>query len=264
MSFMEIRPGLELANLTDIGCERENNEDYFCYSEPPTESEFRRKGRVAVIADGMGGEQGGEIASRLAVNAVQQAFLMLPPSDPLELLIEGFRAAHDAIQQCVRERPELRGMGTTCTAVAIADGHAHFAHVGDSRLYLIRDSTIALLTHDHTAVNRLIDEGVITPAEAASHPQRHMLTAALGAAREVSADVSRNPIPLRPGDLLLLCTDGLWGQMSDQELLSVVQNRKSITDACKDLARIAKQRGGPDNITIQILRIAEGSKNGGG
>ncbi len=256
---MEIRPGLDLANLTDVGCERENNEDYFCYAEPQADEEFRRKGRLAVVADGMGGEEGGEIASRLAVDAVRDTYLALPERDPQQCLIEGFKAAHDAILECVRQRPGLQGMGTTCTAVAITDGHAHVAHIGDSRLYLIRGSSLLRLTHDHTAINNLIEQGVITLEEADTHPQRHVLTAALGAHREVSADFSPAPIPLQAGDVLVLCTDGLWGQITDDELLSTASG-KAPAEACKELVRIAKSRGGPDNITVQILRIAAGEQ----
>lgn len=256
---MEIRPGIELANLTDVGCERENNEDYFCYSEPQSDDEFRRKGRLAVIADGMGGEEGGEIASRLAVEAVRDAYLSQPDGDPNAGLISGFRAAHEAILEYVRQRPQLQGMGTTCTAVVVANGQAHFAHVGDSRLYLIRGSSLSLLTRDHTVVNRLIEQGIITPQEAATHPQRHVLTAALGAHREVSADFSPDPIPLQPGDVLVLCTDGLWGQIAENELVSIVSTN-TPAQACKQLAYLAKSRGGPDNITIQILQFGRTDK----
>lgn len=254
---MEIRSGIELANLTDVGCERENNEDYFCYWEPPTEEEFRRKGRLAIIADGMGGAEGGEIASRLAVDAVRSTYLTQSEGDPLSSLIDGFRAAHEAILDFVGRRPELQGMGTTCTAVALADGHAHFVHVGDSRLYLIRDSSLRLLTEDHTAIKRLIDQGVIKPEDAATHPQRHVLTAALGASKEVNADFSPSGIPLHTGDTFVLCTDGLWGLVSDEEIFSVVSSN-APSPACKELVRIAKARGGPDNITVQILRLARG------
>lgn len=256
---MKIRPGLELANLSDIGCERENNEDYFCYSEPQSDEEFSRKGRLAVVADGMGGEQGGEIASRLAVDWVRDTYLGRPGSDPHESLVQAFKVAHEAIIERVRQDPALRGMGTTCTAVAITDGHAHVAHIGDSRLYLIRGSSISRLTHDHTAIAKLIEKGVITPQEADTHPQRHVLTAAMGAQRSVSADFSPVPIPLEAGDVLVLCTDGLWAQIVDDELLSIAGS-KTPAEACKELVGIARSRGGPDNITVQILRI---SGNGG-
>ncbi len=256
---MQIRPGLELANVTDIGCERENNEDYFCYWEPQNDDEFLKKGRLAVVADGMGGEEGGEVASRLAVDSVRNTYVSPLESDPHESLIHAFKAAHDAILAAGRERPDLQGMGTTCTAVAITGQHAHVAHIGDSRLYLIRGSSISKLTNDHTAINKMIEQGIITPDQAATHPQRHILTAALGASRDVSADFSPAPIPLQAGDVLVLCTDGLWGQITDEELLSIVRSNPP-TAACKELVQLAKTRGGPDNITVQILHI-EGERN---
>jgi protein phosphatase len=256
---MQIRDGIELANASDTGCERENNEDYFCYSEPEADDEFLRKGRLAVVADGMGGQEGGEIASRLAVNAIRETYLARPERDPHECLVHAFQAAHNAILECVREHPALQDMGTTCTAVAITDGQAHVAHIGDSRLYLIRGSTVERLTHDHTAINRLIEQGIITPEQAETHPQRHVLTAALSARRDVSADFSPAPISLRSGDLLVLCTDGLWTQVPDDELLSIVRGNPP-TEACRELVRLAKARGGPDNITVQILRVSGGTR----
>lgn len=257
---MKIRAGIELANATDVGCQRENNEDYFSYSEPPDDQEFSRKGRLAIIADGMGGEEGGEIASRLVVDTVRNTYFLRPENDPHACLVEAFIAAHRAILDFVGQRPDLKEMGTTCTAVAITNGHAHFAHIGDSRLYLIRGASISRLTTDHTAINRLIQQGIITPEEADTHPQRHVLTAALNARPGVSADFSPQPVPLQAGDVLVLCTDGLWGQITDDELLSTVRNNPP-TQACKELVQLARTRGGPDNITVQILRIAADGHN---
>jgi serine/threonine protein phosphatase PrpC len=251
---MDVRPGIELANLTDVGCERENNEDYFCYWEPESEEQFSRKGRLAIVADGMGGAEGGQIASRLAVDAVRDTYVMAPDPAPQTALVQAFQAAHDAIRNFANEHPELYGMGTTCTALAITDGQAYFAHVGDSRLYLVRNSGAAHITQDHTSVNQLIQQGVITPEEAATHPQRHVLTAALGAKRDVKVDFSETPIRLNPDDVLVLCTDGLWEQVADEELHLIIQG-KSPSEACKELIRVAKTRGGADNITVQILRV---------
>lgn len=258
---MKIRPGIEVANLTDVGCERDNNEDYFGYCEPQTEEEFRRKGRLAIIADGMGGEEGGEVASRLAVTSVRDEYLSSRAADPHDSLLDAFRSAHDAILSTARQNAGLRSMGTTCTALAINDGYAYFAHVGDSRLYLIRNGSVLRLTHDHTAVNRLIENGVITPQEAAVHPQRHVLTGALGAKQDISADIAQAPIPLQAGDTFVLCTDGLWGQVSDSEIYSAVRNG-TPSEACRQLVQLARSRGGPDNITVQILRV-DGEQRGG-
>jgi protein phosphatase len=253
---MKIRDGIELANLSDLGRERENNEDYFCYAEPEEEQLFVSKGRLAVVADGMGGEEGGATASRLAVDTVRQTYYSCSERDPQACLIQAFRAAQQVISEYAQENARLRAMGTTCSAVAIVAGSAHFAHIGDSRLYLVRNRSITKLTRDHTAVGRLIEEGVISPQEAGNHPQRHLLTSALTAQGEGRADFSPAPIPLEWNDLLVLCTDGLWAQISDSELLSVVQNN-APTAACRELIELARDRGGPDNLTVQILRMTE-------
>jgi PPM family protein phosphatase len=250
---MKIRPGIELANLTDKGCEREENEDYFCYLEPESEEQFARKGRFAVVADGMGGHEGGQVASRLAVEVVRDVYLE-SAADPEAALVEALRAAHEAIQRYAADHPRLRGMGTTCTALSILDGCLHFAHVGDSRLYLIRGSTIARLTHDHSYVSRLVAAGILQPEEAENHPDRHILTAAVGADSALQAEIPEAPIELQTGDILLLCTDGLHGLVSDDEILASATH-SGPSQACRELVQLAKDRGGPDNITIQILFV---------
>ena len=251
---MQIRPGIELANLSDVGCERSENEDYFAYAEPESEEEYRKKGRLAIIADGMGGHVGGQIASGLAVDFVRQTYFSFPSADPQEALAEAFRSAQDAIHDWVEAHPELRGMGTTCTAAVVRGGELYFAHVGDSRLYLLREATISRLTRDHSWVNRLVEKGLLTPEQAAVHPDRNVLTAALGMNSHVPVDLSESGIPLRPADVLLLSTDGLHGLVSDAELLSVA-GQSAPRQACLDLVEMAKSRGGPDNITLQIIRI---------
>jgi protein phosphatase len=251
---MQIRPGIELANLSDVGCERSQNEDYYAYAEPECEGEFEKKGRLAIVADGMGGYEGGQIASGLAVDYVRQTYFGFPFQDPQQALLEAFRSAHEAIRDWVGEHPEFKGMGTTCTAAVLRDGELYYGHVGDSRLYLLRENSIASLTRDHTLVNRLLEQGLITPEEAAVHPDRNVLTAALGMDSHVPLDLSETPIPLRSADLLLLCTDGLYGLVNDNELLNIA-GYYPPRDACHALVEIAKHRGGPDNITLQIIRI---------
>jgi protein phosphatase len=252
---MEIRPGIELANLSDVGCERSENEDYYSYAEPEGEDEFEKRGRLAVVADGMGGHEGGQIASGLAVDFVRQTYFSFPSDDPQQALLEAFRSAQEAIQEWVGKYPEFRGMGTTCTAAVLRDGELYYGHVGDSRLYLLRDSCISRLTRDHSFVNRLLEQGLITPEQAAVHPERNVLTAALGMDSQVPVDLPETYIPLRPADILLLCTDGLHGLVNDDELLKVASHYPP-RDACRALVEMAKKRGGPDNITLQIIRIA--------
>jgi protein phosphatase len=146
-------------------------------------------------------------------------------------------------------------MGTTCTAIALLENKLYFAHVGDSRLYLIRDASISRLTHDHSYVTRLVDNGIIRAEEAESHPQRHILTAALGAGNSVTPDSPAEPISLQSGDVLLLCTDGMWGLLTDAEILQIVTG-KGVEELSQGLVEAAKKRGGPDNITVQVLRLS--------
>jgi protein phosphatase len=258
---MPSRPGLEVASQTDVGCRRENNEDALSYWEPEADSDFQRKGRLAVIADGMGGYEGGQEASRLAVETVLHVYGQDPASDPGAALVKGFLAAHDRIREYAEAHPELQGMGTTCTALALRGLKLFVVHIGDSRLYLLRRGTILRLTHDHSYVGRLVESGILRSEEAETHPQRHILTAALGAGDELSPDAFTEPLELEAGDALVLCTDGLWSQVSEKELLGVVSSNRPAA-ACTELVRIARDRGGPDNITLQILLVGEnGSAN---
>ena len=254
-----VRAGLELASLSDLGCQRENNEDRYCYWEPARDDEFQHKGRLAIIADGMGGYEGGQEASRLAVETVQETYANTANSNPQALLLAGFEAAHARILQQASDHPGLRGMGTTCTAIALLDGELFYAHVGDSRLYLLRGESISRISHDHSYVGRLVENGVISPEEAENHPQRHILTAALGAGSGVVPEHSQQPIGILPHDVLVLCTDGLWSVVNDQEIASLIEG-KSLHQACSALVGKARQRGGPDNITVQLLRVLANGK----
>jgi serine/threonine protein phosphatase PrpC len=259
---MKVRTGIEVSGQTDLGCVRQNNEDSFGYWESEDDREFQRKGRLAVVADGMGGYEGGQEASRLAVETLVAVYRDFGGDDPQQALIEGLQTAHEQIREYSFAHPELRGMGTTCTAAAIVrvgDGAAqydalYYVHVGDSRLYLIRDSQIHRVTRDHSYVSRLVESGLITAEQAETHPQRNILTAALGTNPELIMDSPGQPEPLRPDDVLVICSDGLWGQVRDSEILDAVEE-KSAEQAGRDLIELARERGGPDNITVQILRL---------
>jgi len=256
---MRIRPGLEVASLTDVGCHRENNEDYFTYWEPESEEQFARKRRLAVVADGMGGYEGGQEASRLAVETILEIYGGDEVSDPQAALLASLETAHERIRSYGDQHPQLHGLGTTCTALALKGSSLYFAHVGDSRLYMVRGSKISRLTKDHSYVGRLIESGLLSLAEAEKHPQRHILTAALGTLIPPTADFPLSPVGLEDKDVLVLCTDGLWGQVQEEELAQVVGS-KNPSEACGALVEMAKERGGPDNITVQVLRLCS---NGG-
>jgi protein phosphatase len=267
---MKVRAGIEVSVQSDIGCLRQNNEDSFGYWEPEDDQQFLRKGRLAVVADGMGGYEGGQEASRLAVETLVAAYRDFSGDDPQAALVEALQTAHEQIREYSFAHPELRGMGTTCTAAAIVGGALrgaegsenggqnydalYYVHVGDSRLYLIRDGQITRLTRDHSYVGRLVESGVISAEEAETHPQRNILTAALGTNPDLIMDSPGHPELLRPEDVLLICSDGLWGQVRDSEILDAVEN-KSAEQAGRKLIELARERGGPDNITVEILRL---------
>ncbi|MFZ0800091.1 MAG: PP2C family serine/threonine-protein phosphatase [Terriglobales bacterium] len=259
---MKVRAGIEVSSQSDIGCVRQNNEDSFGYWEPEDDEQFLRKGRLAVVADGMGGYEGGQEASRLAVETLVAVYRDFGGDNPQQALVEGLQTAHEQIRKYSFAHPELQGMGTTCTAAAIvrvADrGEQHealyYVHVGDTRLYLIRDGQITRVTRDHSYVGRLVEAGMISAEQAEHHPQRNILTAALGTNPDLIMDAPQQPEALRPEDVLVICSDGLWGQVRDSEILDAVEG-KSTEQAGRELIGLARERGGPDNITVEILRL---------
>lgn len=244
---------IEFAALSDVGLQRQRNEDFSAYWEPDGANELRRKGILAIVADGMGGYEGGQEASQIAVETLRETFVNARGT-PHALLVSGMKAAHERIREYARYNPRLFGMGTTCTAACVVRGHLYFAHLGDSRLYLVHEGKISRLTRDHSYVGRLIESGLIDPTDAETHPQRHILTAALGVGDDPIPDTPLEPLPLQNGDLLLLCTDGLWGLVKDEELRETVM-RHAPESACRQLVELAKNRGAPDNITLQLLRF---------
>jgi PPM family protein phosphatase len=247
-------PGIEAAILTDVGLQRADNEDSNLYWEPESEDDFRRKGRLAVVADGMGGYEGGQEASRLAVETVRYIYDRDFQDDPQQALVSALECAHANIHRYAIEHPEFRGMGTTCTAVAIVADQLYFAHIGDSRLYLVREGKISRLTRDHSYVGRLVESGLVRSEDAESHPQRHILTAALGSGREVAPHVPEQPILLEREDTLILCTDGLWSLIHEAELAEI-STASPPPEACAKLVGMALERNAPDNVTVVILRV---------
>ena len=248
------KPGLEVASLTDIGRLRGNNEDSSLYWEPDSDKEFARKGRLAVIADGMGGYEGGQEASRLAVETVRFVYDR-DFDDAQNALVTGLRSAHDTIQRYAEQHPQFSGMGTTCTALAIVERSLYFAHIGDSRLYLLRAGATSRLTRDHSYVSRLVENGIVRSEDAESHPQRHILTAALGSGREVIPDKPEHPIALDEGDVLVLCTDGLWSVVGEVELARLALSQPPA-EACASMVNAALDRGVPDNVTVVVRRVS--------
>lgn len=233
--------------LTDPGLLRNVNQDDY-YIDPD--------GRFFVVADGMGGHAGGQEASQLATQAIQ-AYLekhwqsVTIPSD--ELLAGALWEANQAILKDQETHPERSDMGTTAVAVMFRDNQHWLAHVGDSRLYRVRNSTLEQITEDHTWVARAMKAGDITPEQARMHPWRHVLSQCLGRKDLQSVDVQ--PLDIKPGDRLLLCSDGLTEELSDALISSYLQPDVSNEEAALKLVEAAKEKGGRDNITVVIVEI---------
>jgi serine/threonine protein phosphatase PrpC len=231
---------------TDVGRARSGNEDsYFC-------------GRtVFAVADGLGGHQGGEVASAAAVEplAALDGREFAEAGEAAEALVAAIREGNAAILERAAGDPGLWGMGTTVTAAALAgDRHLQLAHVGDSRAYLLRDGSLGQLTTDHTVVGELVRRGRLTPAQAAIHPERSILTRAVGLDPRIPVDTP-DALELHGGDQVLLCSDGLTEAVDDDqiaELLSATADGQAAVQALIDAANAA---GGPDNITVVLLRV---------
>lgn len=236
---------IEREALSDVGRTRERNEDSYYAGE-----------YVFAVADGLGGHNAGDVASRLAVEplaAFDRSVAGTPDDRIAEALERAVDAANRAVYQRAQDDAKVRGMGTTLTAVAISNGSAHLAHVGDSRCYLIRGGEITQLSSDHTLVARMVAEGKLTPEQAETHPQRSILTRALGAEPEI--DVDTLEIQLTPGDRLILCSDGLSSVIGDDQILATLSDSKALKEACKRLIDAANARGGPDNITVVVVEV---------
>jgi serine/threonine protein phosphatase PrpC len=231
----------ETSGVTDAGRKRRRNEDAFIL-EPP----------LFAVADGMGGAQAGEVASRLAVDAFRE-FHDADELDPEERVTAIIQEANRRIFERAREDTQASGMGTTITAALVADEAVSIGHVGDSRAYRLRAGHLTQLTEDHSLVADLVPGGRLTPEEADAHPQRSVITRALGTDAEV--DVDSFSVEVEPGDVILLCSDGLTTMVTDEEIVSIVRESKSLERAAKQLVKAANRRGGEDNVTVVLFAL---------
>ena len=228
---------------SDVGRVREGNEDSYL-ARPP----------LFVIADGMGGHVGGEVASQTAVGVIQEHTDGDVTAEALESIL---RDANSAIWSKADQDRSLRGMGTTCTLLLLEDAEAYIAHVGDSRAYLLRRDRLTRLTEDHTLVERMVKEGRIPPEEAERHPQRSIITRVLGVEPEVKVDVSNHR--LEAGDRVLLCSDGLTSMIDERAIASILDEHDDPQTTADRLVEAANDAGGEDNITVLVLFFSEGS-----
>ena len=236
---MNIRVGV----ATDIGQVREGNEDAYLVVAP-----------LYAVADGMGGHRGGEVASSLALETVQQLFERQEGT-----LADQVAQANRVVYDRSQSDRSVSGMGTTLTAALIDGNEVHLVHVGDSRAYLLRDARLTQLTEDHTLVHRMVVEGEITADEAETHPHRSILTRALGV--DESVQVDEGDVQVETGDRLLLCTDGLTGMVPEEQIQEIMLDASDPQEVVDRLVRVANRAGGIDNITAVVLDFAE---DGGG
>ena len=237
--------------ITDKGIVRPQNEDSFRLLLAPD----GRSG-VAVLCDGMGGEQSGEIASALAADAfvsyAEEGLRLSPDSDCAQIARESVSYANlQVYDRAMRDR-SCRGMGTTLVGVVWREEDIAVVNVGDSRCYWFADGYIQQVTRDHSFVQELIDNGTITPGEARSHPHRNLITRALGLERQMRSDIFR--LDTAEGDKLLLCSDGLSNVVGEEELLSLTNAASSLENAAEVLLALALERGAPDNVTVLLLK----------
>ena len=244
---------VQVRAATDIGLVRSTNEDRYGLWLPQEPVVRERRGVLLVIADGMGGARAGEVASRTAVEKVLESYREAR-GEPLEDLRVAMIAANHAVHGESLLHPGRSGMGTTLTVLVLRGSGAFIAHVGDSRAYLVRGSSARQLTADHSLVAQLMQAGYLTPEEARVDPRRNVVTRSVGTAPVVQADVAPLAEPLRAGDTLLLTTDGLHGLVSDDELAAAASD-PDLDTVCARLVALARQRGGPDNITVVAARI---------
>ena len=238
---------------TDVGCVREINEDSGKYVQPNSPEVLASKGMLFVVADGMGGHSAGEVASSIAVETVSRVYYD-DKSDPEESLKKAFRQANRDIHAVSVKNASLSGMGTTCTALVLRDGTALSAHVGDSRLYLVRGGRIYVMTEDHSAVMEMVKRGLISLEEARHHPDKNIILRAVGSQPDVEVSSWEEPFPVRASDQFVLCSDGLYDLVEDEEIKQAVLEADPHV-ACESLISLAKDRGGYDNITVGIIRL---------
>ena len=232
-------------SITDVGMVRQVNQDYVYTTDNP----LGPLPNLFVVADGMGGHQAGDYASKYTVEVLRRELKQSEEEDVEKALVSAIKTAHREIIKKASQDPHLKGMGTTVVVATIVNQMMYFANVGDSRLYLINQG-ITQLTKDHSLVEEMVRLGGIKPEEAKSHPDKNIITRAIGAKAEVDVDFYEHR--LKRGDIILMCTDGLSNMVEDEELFHIVQGGRDIVEAGTSLVEAAKENGGTDNIGLVL------------
>ncbi len=253
-SVVTSRPLVVRAVLrTDVGRVRSENQDFGTFTSTADEKGKTPGGRLMIVADGMGGHRGGATASRLAAETVKTYYLDSGSDDISAVLREALTRANTRIFDEAQTNADLRGMGTTTSALVVRGNQAWFAHVGDSRIYLVRGDSIRQLTEDHSLVASMVREGLLTAKEAEHHPRRNVLQRSMGVGEQVDIDVV-GPFDVQELDTFVLCSDGLHGLLTPDEMKEIVL-KKAIDEAADDLVDRALERGAPDNVTVIVARV---------
>ncbi len=247
-----IADSLQFGSLTDVGVVRSENQDAMGFRVPDDPEEAAEKGALFVVADGMGGHKGGATASRLAVKTILDRYFNSRAGQPGDRIRSAIEAANRAVLQKSQNDKGLDGMGTTVVALIVSPPNAFVAHVGDSRAYVVRNGAIRQITKDHSLVQQWVDQGVMKPEEARHSGRKNVLTRVVGSREAVEIDLLSPPHVLAPGDQFVLCSDGLHGQVEDDEIRRAVIEMDP-QEACARLVTLARDRGGPDNITVQVV-----------
>lgn len=233
---------------TDIGSKRSMNQDFFYCNENAVGS-FHN---LFIVADGMGGHKAGDHASKLCVECMVDSIEKSSHKTPVTIFEEAVDIANDKIYRAAKENVEFEGMGTTMVACTLLGDTMYVANIGDSRLYLLRDE-ISQITDDHSLVEELVKQGNITESEARVHPQKNIITRALGTDVQVSADFFE--VTVQKGDIVLLCSDGLSNMLDDEDMEYIIEHSDTLEEAGTVLVAKANQSGGDDNITVVLVQI---------
>lgn len=249
---------MKIAAITDIGSCRQENQDNYCAQQLAGGTAW------GIVCDGMGGVNGGRIAARIATDTMQQYFARqmraLQPGAEKGFIMRGFDVTNRAVYEKATSDPEMLGMGTTGVCAYAGNGYAHIVHAGDSRAYLYHEGELRQITRDHSMVQQLVDSGQITREQAALHPQKNLITRALGVAANIVPEYNRCEI--EAGDILLLCTDGLTNMIPDSEIAHILKE-VPFFDATSILVDRALQAGGQDNITVLLMGVETTEVNNG-
>lgn len=240
---------LKTFSITDIGRKRRVNQDYVFSSERPVGN----LPNLFLVADGMGGHNAGDYASRLTVETIVGRSSLSAETDPVRILEEAVGTANALVRQRAEERPELRGMGTTVVAAVSAGRELYVANVGDSRLYVVNGREIRQITRDHSWVEEMVRRGGMGKEEARNHPDKNIITRAVGAEETIKIDFFQ--VLLQEGDIVLMCTDGLTNMLEDEEIRMILGGARDTVEKAQGLVKAANDRGGKDNISVVLIEF---------